>query len=1644
MMYPVPQTDPATAIKLLEEVVPGMRLSGDARSGLILAWGQQSEHELLAKTLKDMQTPQADFKPRLVVYPLASGDATVLATMLRTLVPQAVVAVDAKTGGLAATATPLEHELIRSAIEQMSKGGPPETQPKMVVYTLESIGQSAVAGATATLGTVFPNAKILAGAEPGTLVVWARPAEHVEIAKAVAELGKKESSENAHKFVVYTVESSGAVSVASALPILRVVFPDAHFGPGAEPGKLIAWARPADHKRIQETIDQMWTKEPAEKARTLVVYTVEGSSPYAATGAITALTPMFPDAHIAAGNEPDKIIVWARPADHKAIQAAIKQIATKESAETVRRAVVYTIESSSPNGVASAISVLTTIYPTARITTGTKPGTLVVYARPAEHEQVKKTIDQLAQKDPPEKVRTLAVHTVEVSSPYGVSGVIATLTQEFPDAQIAAGNEPDKIIVWARPADHQAIRAAIKEVGGPESAETVRKAVVYNTGSANPTNTSLAMTLLSTIHPTARIALGTEPGTLVVYARPTEHEKIKKTIDQLAQKDPPERARTLVVHTVDGSSPYGVTGVIATLTQEFPDAHIGAGSEPGQVIVWARPADHKAIEAAFAKLTKKESAKTARWTVVYNIGSASPGGASAAITLLSTIYPTARVSLGTEPGTLVVYARPAEHREIKRTIDQLAQKDPPDKARTLAVHTVDGTSPYGVTGVIATLTQEFPDAHIGAGSEPGQVIVWARPADHKAIQAAIELLKKEPVETARTTVIYNTGSASPGGASAALTLLSTIYPTARVAPGTEAGTLMVYARPAEHREIKKTIDQLAQKDPPDKARTLAVHTVDGTSPYGVTGVIATLTQEFPDAHIGAGSEPGQVLVWARPADHKPIQEAIERLKKEPVETVRSTVIYSVESTTPNGVASAVSLLTTIYPTAKFAPGTEPGKLAAYARPAEHKEIKKTLDQLVRRDPPEIARRIAVYTLESAGKTGVTGAITALTPMFPDAKFSAGTEPGKLVAWVRPVDQKEIKAAVDEMLKKESPETAHRMETYQLESISTAAALPILREAFPDAELAAGADPGKLVAWARPKDHEALKLAVLQMGKKGPPETAPKAAVYDVEGIGAAAAMEVLTSAFPDAKLSQGTDPHKLVVVARAEDQERIKTMIEGVKGRESRLAVHRITSADPANVLAVLQGLFRTRPNVQLSLDEKNDTIVAVASPSEQETIRALVAQVEKGAAADSAARLQTYPMEDYDAEAVMTVLGKLLEKRGPKAQLSHDPRTNQLVAVARTDQHAVIEATLKQMRGEKRKLEILQLENLEPFTAEMAVNRMFSEGTYSSMASAPMVDIDETTQQLFVRGTEKQLTEIRQLLIRMGETHLVQPTAADTRRTRVIRFDGDTGGAIEEIQRVWPQLRTNPIHVMKRSTEIPVQGRPLEREKESLHNDWRKPEPAKKAPSGRATINEAAADGPQVHTNRSMTDPPGPPEKSAVSAAAGNPPSPDRKGWSPGFSRSDKEKPPEGGTPTDRKMSQSPAAAAAPAQPKGTSAGPDSGKPAASAKEEKPATDKPILVIPGDGEVTISSDDPAALAQFEELLRALTHEKGAVGRNYSIFLLRNAKATEIAPTLQRLFRAMPNAGRGAAGARCLSPMTGSTRWSPMRAGPTARRSRRS
>jgi hypothetical protein len=366
-----------------------------------------------------------------------------------------------------------------------------------------------------------------------------------------------------------------------------------------------------------------------------------------------------------------------------------------------------------------------------------------------------------------------------------------------------------------------------------------------------------------------------------------------------------------------------------------------------------------------------------------------------------------------------------------------------------------------------------------------------------------------------------------------------------------------------------------------------------------------------------------------------------------------------------------------------------------------------------------------------------------------------------------------------------------------------------------------------------------------------------------------------------------------------------------------------------------------------------------------------------------------------------------------------------------------------------------------------MAINKLFEGGGYIYDPSLPSVDVDEDTQQLFIRATKEQHTKIRELLVKMGETGLKRVAAGDKGNSRVVPFQGDPRATLREIERIWPQLRDNPIQIAdpkqaqpakpaepakdavtppqqtpKPATETPIapaKETPKTEPEKTPAKETPKAEPEKvpakeppkaepekkpveeppKAEPEKKPVEEPpkaepekkpVEEPPKVEPEKKPAEEPpkAEPEKKPAEKAASS--SVQRRRWriqlvgleQDAGAQPEPTKAAPAETPKAAPPEQTPAPKAAPAEPKPT--------------EPKPAGKPPIVLIPGEGSITIQSDDPEAIEQMESLLRSLSPKIDFRDRNVEVFTLRYTDAISLADRLQELFRQMtPRYRRGGA-----------------------------
>ncbi|MBN8627040.1 MAG: hypothetical protein J0M17_16290, partial [Planctomycetes bacterium] len=424
----------------------------------------------------------------------------------------------------------------------------------------------------------------------------------------------------------------------------------------------------------------------------------------------------------------------------------------------------------------------------------------------------------------------------------------------------------------------------------------------------------------------------------------------------------------------------------------------------------------------------------------------------------------------------------------------------------------------------------------------------------------------------------------------------------------------------------------------------------------------------------------------------------------------------------------------------------------------------------------------------------------------------------------------------------------------------------------------------------------------------------------------------------------------------------------------------------PADAYAAADG------SVRLAVDPLSGKLLVGGKPDRVNQVDEIMKAVDVPAPAGSGnvetPQLEVYDVGVADSASVLAVLQTLMANFSD-VRLTTDPVTGKLVALARPAQHATIRATLDQMQREARQVEVIRLQFVDPAAAVTAIGKLFGTESGATAAGAPKVEADTLTRQLLVRGSLGQIEQIKALLSKMGENVSDDPNATQTDSTnvRMLPLSPRTvRQALEQLESIWPTMRSNRIRVVQPSANIPssypaaTDRRPVDNLNLPVQQQTPQPQPspAPQAPRPEAAPTSAPAAQPVEKSAAVESTPP----KIRIQSVV-----------------------------LRREVAQAPAQSQPPVTQTPAGAG--------DAADGELA---PIVVAPGPGGVMIASEDIEALNQFETLLTNLASRTATGGKEFTVFYLQNAGAVAAAETLEAVFG---GGGSSAGGGSLLGDLAG-------------------
>lgn len=1120
--------------------------------------------------------------------------------------------------------------------------------------------------------------------------------------------------------------------------------------------------------------------------------------------------------------------------------------------------------------------------------------------------------------------------------------------------------------------------------------------------------------ILAALFGDTKVVVDPKVDQLMIYAVPERQAAIQTVLAQLRTDNPPEKKPGLERYSIRAGRREQV---IEVLKLAVPAALLRVDPDSGDLLAWATPADQQTIREQIDELGAPAAAAAERQLEVYSLRHSDP---ATVLALLQKMLPDARLAVDAGTKSIVALASPEEQRAVAATLEQLESRA--NQRQTLVFYPVKAEQRKRVQAVLASLDSELPGMRIVAEAGGDGLAIFADPKQHELIKSVIEQCERElpPAEQFKV-VAYRLKAADPASV---LSALQTLLPEVKFVVDVKARQVVAWARAADHERIAEAVAELDAELPEEQRIEIMSHPLGKAD---VSAVLLVLRSLLPEVTVTSDAKNVALVAWARKRDQEVIRRAIAGAQPDVPEGERpSIVVYEVPDADPIQVAA---MLATVVPTGRFTGDRATAKLAAWATPEEQKLIKETVDGMRKEFDPKRDLAPVVYRPKTAD---ITSLLYDLRVLVPEARFSANAVQRTIVAWARPGDQEKIRATIEGLDPADDVAGARVSAVYAVPDTDSSTLLQVLMAAVPDAKLVPDTRSGTVIAWARADQHETLKRAVDGLAAQENADNRRTARVYRFRTGDANATATVLRYVVPYAYLAVDTRTGSLAATATPAEHEQIAAMVREVEGEggdtnQPELRVYRLQAAEPSTSLAMLRELFAQRAEVRLSLDPKGRAIVAWALPSQHELIDDVLARVDRPVDDGDLRQLEVYQLGDADPDSVKFALNQMFAD-DRNVRIVTDEAGGLLTVYAVPPVQATVRSTIEQMQGRKNQLEVIELEVVDPYSAEMAIERLFGDEMGRAKAGAPRIEADPETRQLLVRASKEQLVQIRELLVKMGESHLMaqaEGTQAGDHRMRVLRInDRSVAAALAEIERVWPRLRKNPIRVVTPSAVAPTlrESRKVEPAVETPSKDTAPAtEPSTHEPSAaEQSINDGAAispgklrgplalpaslqlvdaSTPQCEADAELSqatenaEPSGPRRPAAAPVVEAVPEAPSEA--APASS----EPAPSEESPTDSPAAEEPASQQ-PAAPEGEQA-----EPPASPESTNSPDLAPIIIAPAGDSVTIASDDPEALDQFEQLLRSFSQRSGAGGRDFTIFYLKRANALDVADTLENVLR---------------------------------------
>lgn len=1480
---------------VLQEVKPYLNSYGRAiplaQSGQLLvietAGKMQTINELIAsvpipKKPPAPEKPAPPPKPVFAAYPLGQLDATQAFETVRKLIPSEQITIDTKTGVLSAFVIPEQQTAIKTAIDQMiaSAGELPENES--VAYQFQGITPLEL---TKQVSKLAPKAIVTTTAD--RLLVIASQDDQRLIQTSLAAINVLPvSSEKTMQ--VFEIEPAVAAQVEAAL---KSFLPQSQVAANPN-GSLIVRGSRADLKSAREIIEA-WQQFKSPMPMQLQAFSLDrvADAPWLAT-----VKRIVPAANTWLGADGKQLMMLGNAKEVAAIETTLPQLLSLLPEPDDRRLHIYTLTKNQLSRRATlAVTELPKSLATIKLVDGTNKSELLVWASEEQHAEFAKVLEGIDIAAPQPALTFPKTYPLEIQEH---ALAVQILTTEFPEARITASSEGKLLTVIAEEASQLRIAARVSVFN---EQLTKREEMILESYAVKGMSVTALQTALTPVLTTARVNIDTERNRLLVAANQSTHREIARLVAVLGEEVDVDHQKVIVAYTIAHSVPTQLKTVIDQL---LTGATILADDKLKQLVVTGTLAQHATIKSTIDQIDRAASAREQVQIRTYETKKLQ---AAVLLPKLQKLWPNLEISSDATANRIIASGTEAELGQLNDAIDRLnsSADGKPQFVKTYPV-------PAGEMSTLTTiLSQIAPQAIISTDLASRTVTVWATEDQQTRVHEAIEQIGK----TASVAKEPATYILKPNQLVAAQTALQTLFPGIGIAAVPNSGQLVVVASPDQQKRISEVIELIAS-GPNAAENAFKVFHVDPQRLQLRDFLIALQSTLPAQIRLESNPENNTLMAIGTPQELELVMSRVELLKQQlPAPEVRTSVVYPLQY---GNSTSALTILQTLVPRATLAQDSSTRTIAATANAADHLKI---ADFLKSFDVPKKSiLETRVYRLKTGSARGLQ---SVLDELIPEAAIYGSREERVLIATASPEQHTRIAAIVNDF---DTEEPGGETRVFPIGKSNSASLRLAVQEMATGAKVTSDAASNSLIVTASTEDMKRIVQVIeeVEAGGATPRETRFLA----ITNADPSPLAKALKDSFPKADFSADTVSGGVFATATLEEHVAINKVVESISSQPTRLPTLKafvLKHASPETVASALESAFGRRTTLGVSFSRVTNCVFVVGSNREIQVASQLVEQLDVAKPSDDGPAMRLFSLGGVDGQSIAASIESLFRGSAARVNVSYDRLNDRLYVTGDHKQLKMVEDALAQLAPPKRELEIIQLDATDPYSFKQAAEALFSD---EPLNNAPQITVDGNLQQVLVRATPTQLESIHKLLKQMGEASAINSTVTSG-RLRFVPVHRKSPKLLEELQRLWPTIRDNPLQIFD--------------------------------PTGDASKQKAL------------------PEISPMGSAP--------------FA-----------TPLNVRL----------ASTQSSRNSTDSGQ----EPTGSPVKSSPIIVITGEDQWTLASDDTTALDQLSRLLASLLSPAAtpfAHTGNFSLYLLRHAGAEQVRELLNELFKPSASSSRSPA-----------------------------